>query len=162
MHPSGELNLETISFSVHCWVKDQVRRGIGLKPCPDVTKAVIELSGGWEGSTPSSFFNPPACSQKLPWRVRLNPTEQRSIAQCILLSASIKRFPTRVSFRMIRSSEAMTVLRITCIYLFTSVDVAHADVLFLYIYAIYTAMYRPMRLYCGSREIKNLNVRNAI
>src|SRR6218665_2187120 len=29
--------------------------------------SVIELSGGWEGSTPSSFFNPPACSQKLPW-----------------------------------------------------------------------------------------------
>src|SRR6218665_4049014 len=33
------------------------------RSCP---KAVIELSGGWEGSTPSSFFNPPACSQKLP------------------------------------------------------------------------------------------------
>ena len=59
---------------------------------------------------------------------------------------------------MIRSSEAMTVLWI--IYLFTSVDVAHADVLFLYIYAIYTAMY--MRLYCESREIKSLNARNAI
>jgi len=37
----------------------------------------------------------------------------------------------------------MTVLWV--IYLFTSVDGAHADVLFLYIYAIYTAMY--MRLY---------------
>ena len=40
-------------------------------------------------------------------------------------------------------------------YLFTSVDVAHGDVLFLYIYAISTAMY--MRLYYGSREIKSLN-----
>src|SRR6218665_27517 len=28
---------------------------------------VIELPGGWEGSTPSSLFNPPAYSQKLPW-----------------------------------------------------------------------------------------------
>jgi len=41
---------------------------------------VIELSGGWEGSTPSSFFNPPACPEKLPWGIRLNPPEQRSIA----------------------------------------------------------------------------------
>ena len=45
---------------------------------------------------------------------------------------------------MIRSSEAMTVLWI--IYLFTSVDVAHADALFLYIYAIYTAMCTRVRL----------------
>src|SRR6218665_3716102 len=117
--------------------------------------AVIKLSGGWgwDGSTPSSFFNPPSLFSKITLGVRLNPPEQRSIAQCILLSACIKRFPTRVSFRMIRSSEGMTVLWI--IYLFTSVDVAHAGVLFLYIYAIYTAMY--MRLYCGSHEIKSLN-----
>jgi len=40
---------------------------------------------------------------------------------------------------MIRSSEATTVLWI--IYLFTSIDVTLADVLFLYNYAIYTAMY---------------------
>ena len=40
---------------------------------------------------------------------------------------------------MILSSEAMTVLWI--IYLFTSVDVAHADVPFVYIYTVYTAMY---------------------
>src|SRR6218665_254816 len=62
------------------------------------------------------FQLPPACSKKLPWG-QGNPPEQHSIAQCILLSACIKRFPTRVSFRMIRSSEAMTVLWI--IYLFT-------------------------------------------
>src|SRR6218665_1479984 len=40
---------------------------------------------------------------------------------------------------MIRSSEVTTVLWI--IYLFTSIDVTLADVLFLYIYAIYTAMH---------------------
>src|SRR6218665_2444366 len=75
----------------------------------------------------------------LPWVVRLNPPEQRSVTQCILLSACIQRFPTRLSFRMIRSSEARTVLWI--IYLFTSIDVTLADVLFLYNDAIYTAMY---------------------
>src|SRR6218665_1708868 len=74
--------------------------------------AVIKLSGGWgwDGSTPSSFFNPPSLFSKITLGVRLNPPEQRSIAQCILLSACTKRFPTRVSFRMIQSSEAMTAL----------------------------------------------------
>src|SRR6218665_787980 len=115
-------------------------------------KAVIELSGDGRVQPPFYFHTPRLVLRNYLEGVRLNPPEQRSIAQCILLSACINRFPTRVSFRMIRSSEVMTVLWI--IYLFTSVDVAHADVLFLYIYAIYTAMY--MRLYCGSREIKSL------
>src|SRR6218665_1046795 len=106
--------------------------------CHPKNKVAKSVANGRDDNT--------ACSRKLPWGVRLNPTEQRSIAQCILLSACNKRFPTRVSFRMIRSSEAMTVLWV--IYLFTSVDVAHADVLFLYIYAIYTAIY--MRLYCAA------------
>src|SRR6218665_67430 len=98
---------------------------------------------------PSSFFNPLLDLQKY-LRRQAKPKEQRSIGKCILLSACIKRFPTRVSFRKIRSSEAMTVLWI--IYLFTSVDVAHADVLFLYIYAIYTAMY--LRLTVGHARSK--------
>jgi len=131
-------------------------RGFGLTPT-DVRELVfcpvIELSGGWEGSTPQFIFQPPSLFLKITLGVRLNPPEQRSTAQCILLSACINRFPARVSFKMTRSSEATTVLWI--IYLFTSVDVAHADVLFLYIYAINTAMY--MRLYCRSREIESLN-----
>src|SRR6218665_723848 len=54
---------------------------------------------------------------------------------------------------MIRSSEAMTVLWI--IYLFTSVDVAHADVLFLYIYAIYTAIvYAPVMWVTRDQKLK--------
>src|SRR6218665_2060390 len=32
-----------------------------------LTLPVIELSGGWRGSTPQFIFNPPVCSQKLPW-----------------------------------------------------------------------------------------------
>src|SRR6218665_3193481 len=99
----------------------------------EVLYTVIELSGVLGGfNAPSSFFNPPAYSQKLPWGVRLNPPrEQRSVTQCILISAFIQRFPTRVSFRMIRSSDASTVLWI--IYLFTSIDVTLVGVLFLYI-----------------------------
>src|SRR6218665_2260431 len=78
--------------------------------------------------------------------------EQRSVTQCILFSACIQRFPTSVSFRMIRSSDATTVFWI--IYLFTSIDVTLADVLFLYIYAIYTAMYNSTSVLWITREQK--------
>jgi len=115
------------------------------------------IVGGLVGFNPPVHFSTPQLVLKNYLGVRLNPPEQHSIAQCILLSVCIKRFPTRVSFRMIRSSEDMTVLWI--IYLFISVDVAHADVLFLYIYTIYTAMYT--RMYSGSREIKSLNAGHA-
>src|SRR6218665_2293441 len=94
---------------------------------------VIELSGVGRVQPPVHFSTPPAYSQKLPWGVRLNPPEQHSTTQCILLFVCIQRFPTRVTFRMIRSSDATTVLWI--IYLFTPIDVTLADVLFLYIYA---------------------------
>src|SRR6218665_1278738 len=77
---------------------------------------VIELSGVGRVQPPVHFSTPPAYSQKLPWGVRLNPPDQRSVTQCILLSACIQRFPTLLSFRMIRSSEATTVVWI--IYLF--------------------------------------------
>src|SRR6218665_2378701 len=51
----------------------QTRRRVSAIGPPYRCRPVIELSRGWEGSTPSSFFNPPpACSQKLPWGVRLN------------------------------------------------------------------------------------------
>src|SRR6218665_3560796 len=85
--------------------------GMGFHWHCDYSPTGIELSGGVLGvQPPSSFFNPPAYSQKLPWGVRLNPTEQRSVTQCILFSACSQRFRTRVSFRMIRSSDATTVL----------------------------------------------------
>src|SRR6218665_1815456 len=94
---------------------------------------VIELSGvgGWEGSTSQFIFKPPNLFLKITLRGQAKPPEQRSVTQCILLSGCIQRFPTRVSFRMIQSSEATTVLWI--IYLFTSIDVTLAEVLFLYI-----------------------------
>ena len=55
-----------------------------------------------------------------------------------------------MSFRIIRPSEATTVLWI--IYLFTSIDVTLADVLFLYIYAIYAAMYNASVLWITRDE----------
>src|SRR6218665_1572893 len=117
-------------------------------------EAVIELSGGLGGQPPSSFFNPPSLFSKITLGVRLKPPEQRSVTQCILFSACIQRFPTRVSFRMIRSSETTTVLWI--IYLFTSIDVTLADVLFLYIYAIYmyTAMFNITSVLWITRDQK--------
>src|SRR6218665_2099559 len=102
-------------------------------------RTVIELSGVLGVQPPSSFFTPQLILKNYLGGVRLNPPEQRSVTQCILLYACIQRLPTRLSFRMIRSSEATTVLWI--IYLFTSIDVKLANVLFLYTYAIYTAMY---------------------
>ena len=68
------------------------------------------IVGGLVGFNPPVHFSTPQLVLKNYLGVRLNPPEQHSIAQCILLSACIKRFPTCVSFRMIRSFEATTVL----------------------------------------------------
>ena len=86
---------------------------------------------------PVHFSTPQLALKNYLAGVRLNPPEQHSISQC-RLSCSLL---ASTDFQHVSSSgwsEAMTVLWI--IYLFTSVDVAHADVLFLYIYATYTAM----------------------
>ena len=91
---------------------------------------VIELSECWEGSTPQFIF-------------QLNPPEQRSIAQYILLSACIKKFPIRVSLRSDNTKKRYVFSFLWIIYLFTSIDVTHAECWcsIFYIYAIYTAMY---------------------
>src|SRR6218665_1129789 len=102
-----------------------------LRVCMDALGSVIELSGTGRVQPPVHYSTPSLFS-KITLGVRINPPEQRSVTQCILLSACIKTFPTRVSFRMIRLSEAMTVLWIIYLYtyLFIYIDVAHADVLF--------------------------------
>ena len=67
---------------------------------------------------PSSFFNPQLIL-KNNLGVRINPLEQRSVTQRILLSACIQRFPTRSSFRMIRLRVQITFEvggAILCIY----------------------------------------------
>src|SRR6218665_3415544 len=97
----------------------------------DELYAVIELLGVLGGSTPQFIFQPPSLFSKITLGGQAKPPEQRSVTQCILFSACIQRFPTRVSFWKIRSSESTTVLWI--IYLITSIDVTLADVLFLYI-----------------------------
>jgi len=61
---------------------------------------------------PPVHFSTPQLLKNYLGGVRLNPPKQRSVTQCILLSACIQRFPTGLSFRIIRSSEAKTVLLI--------------------------------------------------
>src|SRR6218665_2889257 len=87
---------------------------------PIVLASVIELSGV-ERVQPPVHFSTPQLILKNYLGGQAKPPEQRSVTQSILPSACIQRFPTRVSLRMIRSSEATTALWI--IYLFTSIDV---------------------------------------
>src|SRR6218665_4033955 len=116
--------------------------------------AVIELSGLGGFNSPVHFSTPQLIRKNYLEGVRLNALEQHSITQCILLSACIQRFPTHASFRMIRSSEATTVLWI--IYLLTLIDVTLANVLF-FIHLCHIHCYVYVRLYCESCEIKSSN-----
>jgi len=106
---------------------------------------VIELSGCWEGSTPQFIF-------------QLNPPEQRSIAQYILLSACIKKNFQHVwaSDPIIRRNDSLLIL---VDYLLIYFNRCHTCwmLMFYFLHLCHIHCYVYMRVYCGSLSCGSRN-----
>ena len=114
-------------------------------------KAVLDLSVGL-GVQPAQFsFQPPRSFSKITLGGQAEPPpEERSIAQCILLSACIKRFPTRLSFRMNRSGFCLVD------YLLIYFSRSHTCWCSIFVHLCHIHRY-VFASNCGSREIESLN-----